>query len=82
MCFIVRKYYDGAVMVHLPERNYNGSARKRKWSLMTGAKDPLPSQSLPGVVYALGCTECPRIYVGETERTAGRRAEEHQAHLR
>ena len=58
------------------------TSRKRKWSLMTGAKDPLPSQSLPGVVYAMGCTECPRIYIGETKRTAGRRAEEHQAHLR
>ena len=26
VCFIVRKDYDGAVMVHLPERNYNGAA--------------------------------------------------------
>ena len=58
------------------------TSKHRKWDLMIGAKDKLPSETLPGVVYALGCQECPRIYIGETGRTAKKRAEEHESHVR
>ena len=55
---------------------------KRKWSLMKGAKDKRPSESRTGVVYALGCTECPKVYVGETARTAQQRIKEHIDHAK
>ena len=49
---------------------------------MNGAKDKLKETEEPGVVYALGCTECPSVYFGETARTAGQRAKEHKMHTR
>ena len=49
---------------------------------MKGAKDDLPSSQTPGVVYALGCTECERVYIGETGRTAEQRVKEHNAHVK
>ena len=32
--------------------------------------------------YALGCTDCPRVYIGETGRTAKQRTREHKCHTR
>ena len=29
-----------------------------------------PPAKDPGVIYAIGCTECNKVYVGETARTA------------
>ena len=55
---------------------------KRKWSLRKGAKDKRPSESRTGVVYALGCTECSKVYVGETARTAQQRIKEHLDHAK
>ena len=49
---------------------------------MTGAKDKLLPSRETGVVYALGCVDCPKIYVGETGRTAEQRVKEHKAHLK
>ena len=48
---------------------------------MKGAKDKLPGSKEAGVVYALGCVDCPMVYVGETCRTAEQRVKEHRAHL-
>ena len=53
-----------------------------KLQLVKGAKDDLPSSQTPGVVYALGCTECERVYIGETGRTAEQRVKEHNAHVK
>ena len=53
-----------------------------KWQLMKRAKDAIPANRVPGVVYAIGCKECPQVYIGETKRTAQQRAKEHNAHAR
>ena len=53
-----------------------------KWSLMARAKDNLPAEDTPGAIYALGCTDCPKVYIGETGRTAKQRAREHKCHTR
>ena len=53
-----------------------------KWTLMGRAKDAIPSAALPGVVYAIGCKDCPQVYVGETMRTASQRTKEHKSHAR
>ena len=55
---------------------------KIKWSLMKGAKDMISADREPGVVYALGCMECPSVYIGETARTAKQRVKEHNMHTR
>ena len=48
-----------------------------KWTLMKGAKDPIDRNQNPGVIYALGCTECSAVYIGKTARTANQRTKEH-----
>ena len=53
-----------------------------KWTMMRGAKDTLPQSEQPGAVYALGCMECNKVYIGETGRTAKVRAKEHEASTR
>ena len=55
---------------------------KIKWSIIRGAKDMLPAEREPGVVYALGCTDCPSVYIGETARNARRRTKAHKMHTR
>ena len=49
---------------------------------MARAKDNLPAEDTPGAIYALGCTDCPRVYTGETGRTAKQRTREHKCHTR
>ena len=44
-----------------------------KWTRMKGAKDPIERNQNPGVIYALGCTGCAAVYIGETARTANQR---------
>ena len=56
--------------------------QKMKWSIMNKAKDTLPAEEEPGVVYAIGCTTCKKVYIGETCRTAKLRCKEHEAHAR
>ena len=53
---------------------------KWKWKLMHHAKDVIPPLQDPGVVYALGCGDCNKVYVGETTRTAKQRTREHKCH--
>ena len=48
-----------------------------KWRLMGHAKDKIPKTQRPGMVYATGCQECPKVYVGETLRTAQQKVKEH-----
>ena len=55
-------------------------SHQRKWELMHRAKDRLPVDTQPGVVYALGCKDCSKVYVGETGRTAKKRTDEHLRH--
>ena len=55
---------------------------QRKWSLMKGVKDAQPADGRPGVVYALGCMDCQKVYIGETARTAQQRVKEHQGHTK
>ena len=37
---------------------------------------------VPGVVYAVGCKECEKVYIGETKRTANQGIREHKADTR
>lgn len=55
---------------------------KWKWAIMNRAKDRLQPHETPGVVYALGCTDCSKVYIGETNRTAKQRTREHRCHTR
>ena len=57
-------------------------AEQRGWRIMRGAKDTTPAECQPGVVYAIGCKDCPKIYIGETSRTARQRVKEHREHVR
>ena len=43
---------------------------KIKWSIMKVVKDKQKEEEIPGVVYAIGCGDCRKVYVGETRRTA------------
>ena len=49
---------------------------------MRGAKDTMPAECQSGVAYAIGCTDCPKIYIAETLRTARQRVKEHREHVR
>ena len=49
---------------------------------MRGAKDALPQSEQPGTVYALGCTDCNKVYIGEIGRTTKVRSKEHEASTR
>ena len=53
---------------------------KLKWKLMKRAKDSVLAEDTTGVVYAIGCADCPQIYIGETARTAKQRTREHKCH--
>ena len=56
--------------------------QQRKWVLMKGVKDKVPTESEPGAVYALGCLDCNCIYLGETGQSAKKRTEEHWNHTK
>ena len=45
-------------------------------------KDPLEKKEKCGVIYKSECSECGEVYIGETERSLGERAEEHETSLR
>ena len=45
---------------------------------MKSAKDTPPAKKEPGVVYAVGCKQCPDVYIVETKRTVATRTREHQ----
>ena len=53
-----------------------------KWSVMGKIKDRPEKGEIPGVVYAVGCKECSKVYIGETKRTANQRMKEHNADMR
>ena len=53
-----------------------------KWSVMKRVKDVLPAEDEPGVIYAIGCNDCRKVYVGETARSAKVRTKEHKGHAR
>ena len=53
-----------------------------KWQLMKNAKDTTPKEETPGVIYALGCTDCAQICIGETMWTAKQRMRQHKHHTR
>ena len=42
------------------------------------AKDPIPAEDAPNVVYKLPCQDCDKIYIGETGRNLKTRKREHQ----
>ena len=58
------------------------TTNKMKWTLMNGAKDRISAEEKAGVVYAIGCKDCEKVYVGETVRTAKQRTKEHKMHAR
>ena len=49
---------------------------------MNKAKDGIAPQEVPDVVYAIGCQTCPKVYIGETNRTAKQRVRENKCHTR
>ena len=44
--------------------------------------DKAEKGEVPGAVYAVGCKECKKVYIGETKRTANQRIREHKADTR
>ena len=52
---------------------------KMKWSILQRVKDKLKKNEIPRVVYAIGCTDCKEVYIGETRRTAAQRTKEHRS---
>ena len=55
---------------------------KIKWSIMKGVKDKQKEEEILGEVYAIGCGDCRKVYVGETRRTAAQRVREHKSDTR
>ena len=55
---------------------------KIKWSIVKGVKDKQKEEEIPGVVYAIGCGDCRKVYVGETRRTAAQRVKEYKSDTR
>ena len=51
---------------------------------MKGVKDKQKEEDIlvPGVVYAIGCGDCKKMYVEETRRTAAQRVKEHKSDTR
>ena len=49
---------------------------------MRRVKDKAEKGEVPGAVYAVGCKECKKVYIGETKRTANQRIREHKADTR
>ena len=47
-------------------------------SILVAPKDPTKKLDQAGVVYHIGCQDCPAHYIGETERQLGKRIKEHQ----
>ena len=45
-------------------------SKSSKWSLMNRAKDKLPTETQPVVVYLIGCGNCEKVYVSKTVRTS------------
>ena len=45
-------------------------------------KDPVPMDQHTGVVYQIPCSECPKVYVGQSGRTLKHRLTEHRRALR
>ena len=45
-------------------------------------KDPVPMDQHTGVVYQISCSECPKVYVGQSGRTLKHRLTEHRRALR
>ena len=53
-----------------------------KWCLQHLLKDSSNRDEEPGVVYRLTCNDCDQTYIGETGRTAIKRAKEHASYVR
>ena len=49
---------------------------------LTRVKDVDPFLSTAGVVYRIPCSNCDKVYIGETRRALGTRLKEHQANTR
>jgi hypothetical protein len=55
---------------------------RRMCSLLSRAKDPVPSDQKSNVVYKIPCKSCPMSYIGETGRRLVDRVYEHKQALR
>ena len=53
-----------------------------KWSLQHAIKDRSNRNDQAGFVYRLKCNDCEKVYIGETGRTADKRAREHASYVR
>ena len=68
---IARKMRAAGVRVHTRPTN---TIR----SILVAPKDKTDKLDQAGVVYQIGCQNCPAHYVGETERQLSKRVKEHQ----
>ena len=49
--------------------------------MLVRVKDPVPQGMKSGVVYQVGCQDCPATYVGQTARALSQRLKEHKSAL-
>ena len=50
--------------------------------LLVHPKDPIPMEERKGVVYSIPCTDCPKVYIGQTGRCLKLRLKEHHRALK
>ena len=50
--------------------------------LLVHPKDPVPMEERKGVVYSIPCTDCPKVYIGQTGRCLKHRLKEHHRDLK
>ena len=50
--------------------------------MLVHPKDPVPLDQQKGVVYSLPCDGCPKVYIGQTDRTLIHRLTEHRQALK
>ena len=50
--------------------------------LLVHPKDRVPMDERKGVVYSIPCTECPKVYIGQTGRSLKHRLKEHRRALK
>ena len=51
-------------------------------TLLSHAKDPVPSEERNNIVYKYDCKDCEAVYFGESKRTIAQRTKEHTRAVR
>ena len=61
---------------------HSNAIGKHEMACFGKIKDRPEKNEILGVVYAFGCKECSKVYIGETKRIANQRMKEHNADMR